>query len=40
MYIVDLGFGECLVFETLEDAIEFCEEVFSVTNKVLNIVKI
>lgn len=40
MYRVDLGFGECLEFETLEDAIKFCEEVFSVTKEVLSIVKI
>ena len=40
MYIVDLGFDEYVVFETLEDATKFCNEVFDKTKEVLSIEKI
>lgn len=37
MFIVDLGFGEYLEFETLEQAISFCNEVAKETKIILSI---
>ena len=39
MYIVDLGFGEYVEFETLEDASKFCDEVCKKTGEILDIRK-